>query len=347
MKKLAYMFAAVVVLAACSVKEEEDGNLNRETTKKIMAQETVGKNLNSNLEVSEDIAIASVFDNGSYRDTEILHRSITTNDLGSRETSEVGEWTVISMTVSEPVRVGVRNGENPLFTITKYSISVRSTITNGEVVMNPEYILNYEDCSWSNGDTTVVFDIHWDILGELVKVNGKVVTDELSTSFCEYRQTANEIGTLTTPTTPAATATVPFTVTTDPHNTNAWLVGCSVPVNGGTMVVVLTPEGNPITSKFWEGDVNTAYNGAYYIPRSKSWYPAIAYDRADCMEWVVNGQSINVLSYTTADDYPNWGNGNRCEYGGHSVHLTGYDVKIESHKLVFSFNGSETGSVNY
>jgi len=355
MKKLAYL-AVAIVMSACSKSDNLLGdNTERNIQSKAVAQATAGSPITHDMEVlSDELAFVTInkLNTRETVDQCYIRRNIQTIDLGSKETSEYGEWDVDSSQIGEPVRVKTR--AEGLFTITTWKVTVNSIVSNGEVEFNTSYDLEYEDWSWSNGDTTILGNVHWDVVNEVVNVNnGGKVTDNLNLNFHEFKQTVSETGTLllNTPSVESRFKSVKFSVTLDPDHANTWLVGCAVTMTDGTWALALEPDGTPVASrsKFWAGDVNASYNGAYYIKNKGMWYPAIASDQNDGMEWCVGGRKINIISYADADQYPNWGNGNKNIYGQNSVKLTGYSVKDnpESQTLTFFYNGIERGTLSY
>jgi hypothetical protein len=360
MKK--YQLAAIIIAATTIVSCSSDRELMEDRQVEIATKkaETMGMLLGSRFDVlDETTAIATVYDRNTNTVVghQIVKRSISTIDLGSKETGEYGDWSVDGEThVSEPVAIGNFPGEDPLFLVTRKRINVNSTISNGEVEFAPEYTLEYEDVQWSNGDTTIVFNIHWDVEDEIVTRNEDMVTDRLETSFCEYKQSASENGTLTLTSTGTTTPTDDTAVKADFTVTvfgSKWLVGCSVHMSDGTLALALDQDGTPVASRanFWAGDKNDSYNGAYYVEvkGEGAWYPAIARDRNDGMSWTVGQKEINIISYAEADQYSHWGNDNKKLYGQHSVKLTGYSVTddAQSQTLTFFYNGKEAGTLCY
>jgi len=354
MKKLAYFLVAMTIFSSCTKFMEEEDGFEKKTPHTAAQVASVGARVNSNMEVlSDELSYVTInnLNTNEVVDQFYVRRHHETIDLGSRETSEYGSWTVVSSEIGEPQRTGVRS--EGLFTLTTWKVTVTSIVSNGEVEFETLYGLVWEDWSWSNGDTTIVGNVHWDVVNEVVNVNnGGKVTDNLNLNFHEFKQTVSETGTLLL-NSPAESRfkSVKFSVTLDPDHANTWLVGCAVTMTDGTWALALEPDGTPVASrsKFWAGDVNASYNGAYYIKNKGMWYPAIASDQNDGMEWCVGGRKINIISYADADQYPNWGNGNKDIYGQNSVKLTGYSVKDnqESQTLTFFYNGIERGTLSY
>lgn len=357
MKKLVLAYLAVfsmTIFSSCTKFMEEEDGYEKKTPHTAAQVASVGSPITSNMEVlSEELSYVTInnLNTNEVVDQFYVRRHHETIDLGSRETSEYGEWEIISSQIGDPVRVNTR--AEGLFTITTYRVTVTSIVSNGEVEFNTSYDLEYEDWSWTNGDTTIVGNVHWDVENEIVVRNGSKVQDQLNLNFHEFKQTVSETGTLllNNQAMESRFKSVKFSVTLDPDHANTWLVGCAVTMTDGTWALALEPDGTPVASrsKFWAGDVNASYNGAYYIKNKGMWYPAIASDQNDGMEWCVGGRKINIISYADADQYPNWGNGNKDIYGQNSVKLTGYSVKDnpESQTLTFFYNGIERGTLSY
>jgi hypothetical protein len=346
-----------MIVSSCSSDHEEW--YNQETEIAVKRAETKGMVLDSRFEVlDETSAVATIYDRNTHEviGHEILHRYSNGEDLGRRETSEYGSWEIVGETnISDPVVIGTHPGEDPLFVVTRKSFTVTSTITNGEVEFNPHSEHVYDDCTWSNGDTTIVFNIHWDVKGEMVTIDGSVVTDRLETSFCEYKQEdVVEVGTLVLASTPNPARRFALdalsTVTLDPDHTNGWLVGYSIATvdSTATLAVALEQNGEVVAFNLVDG-TDAANNGAFFIEKKGNWFPAIAADRNDGMSWSVGKTEITMISYSKADHYPNWGNNNKTWKGQNSVELREYSYKEnpEDETITFFFNGSEAGVLSY
>jgi hypothetical protein len=146
-----------------------------------------------------------------------------------------------------------------------------------------------------------------------------------------------------------------FSATVNPHNANSWYFGCSMHFEKGTLALPIDQQGNPLWDEmsWWPGVKDAQLNGAYYIPRYGKWYPCIAADKSDGMEWSLcaaqGSYGIDMLGYASANTYGNWNFNDKNGRGQHTVLTNRFRIENDTNagKFTLYFNGVNKGSWTY
>lgn len=146
-----------------------------------------------------------------------------------------------------------------------------------------------------------------------------------------------------------------FSATVNPHNANSWYFGCSMTFEKGTLALPIDQQGNPLWNEmtWWEGVKDAQLNGAYYIKRYGKWYPCIAADKNDGMEWSLcaaqGSYGIDLLGYASANTYGNWNFNDKNGRGQHTVLTNRFRIENDTTagKMTLFFNDNNMGSWTY
>lgn len=143
--------------------------------------------------------------------------------------------------------------------------------------------------------------------------------------------------------------------TINPHDENKWFFGGIAEFELGTLAFPTDQDGNPLWDEatWWPGLHDAKLNCAYYIPSKGKWYPCIASDRNNGMEWSLcdaqGGYGIDILGYASANTYGNWNFNDKNSRGQHTVLTKRFRIENDTNagKFTLYFNGVNKGSWTY
>jgi hypothetical protein len=146
-----------------------------------------------------------------------------------------------------------------------------------------------------------------------------------------------------------------FSATVNPYKENSWYFGCSMTFEKGTLALPIDQQGNPDWDHmtWWPGIKDAQLNGAFYVKRFNKWYPAIAIDGNNGMEWSLcsaqGSYGLYLLDLHGADTYGDWNCNDKNSRGQHTVLTNRFRVENDTTngKLTLFFNGQNKGSWTY
>lgn len=273
----------------------------------------------------------------------------------SAKSHGVWSWSVVSNTVTENVTFADGNRQN-VYTGTEYE-SIALTY-KGKKLAFRNYSVEYSEGSVS-GPTANGEQGDYEVFKQNTTVTATANGNQAITATAQGKILVKKA---TTPDEPPFFPSeygkfekAAFSATVNPHNANSWYFGCSMHFEKGTLALPIDQNGHPIWDEmcWWEGVKDAQLNGAYYVERYGKWYPCIASDRNNGMEWSLcaaqGSYGLDMLGYASANTYGNWNFNDKNSRGQHTV-LTNR-LRIENDtvngKFTLFFNGQNMGSYTY